>query len=479
MGATRLASEISTGALTASAALEAHLDRIARLNPDLNAVVQLDADAARQRASELDRALEEQGPVGPLHGVPMTVKDTYDVAGLRTTFGMRRYRSNRATRDATAVARLRGAGVVIMGKSNLAEMAFDWQSDNPVFGRTVNPWDRERTPGGSSGGGAAAVAARLTPLELGGDGAGSLRVPAHFCGVSTIKPTKHMVPGRGHLAVPGGTRADRWSIAGGPMARSTADLRVALGVIVGPDGRSPDVPPVPFNSQDREAIGSRRLVWTDGLPGLPVTADTRRTLETLARRLSTAGWTVERIAPDIDVDDALLTSGRIMGTQLGVNIPRAFRLPFRFRFGRRYGQGPWVDGIVDGLRMRADTLLRALDRRDEHIGAVDRIVGDADGWLLPVASVPAFTHRATGTPLEVDGHEVPYTLGAGGYATIFNLTGHPVVVFPAGASSDDLPIGVQLVGRRWGDGALLDTAEVIEALGESEAHRRSVTRLEG
>src|SRR5215475_8642056 len=246
--ATRLARAILKGRLSSLEATDSHLERIARLNRPINALVVVDGEAARKAARAADRALRKKGASpGPLHGVPITIKEAFDVAGLPTTSSHPPLKDNVAGRDASAVARLRAAGAVILGKTNVPELCMDFQTDSPLFGSTRNPWDAERGAGGSTGGGAAAVAARLSPLELGSDIGGSVRNPAHYNGIFSLKPTEWRVPARGHVPdLPGVTRTMHWMNTYGPLARSVEDLDIALRIIAGPDGNEAEAAPVPI-----------------------------------------------------------------------------------------------------------------------------------------------------------------------------------------------------------------------------------------
>jgi len=231
----RLAEAIRRRQLSSREVLDEYLARVERLNPPLNAVVTLDADAARAAADAADAAVARGDAVGPLHGVPMTIKDTYETAWMRTTCGLEAW-DHVPERDAEAVRRLRGAGAVIFGKTNTPTLAGDWQTFNPIFGTTNNPWDTTRTTGGSSGGSAAAVATGMTALELGSDIAGSIRVPSNWCGTCGHKPSWGVVPQRGHLPPAPGALADSDLQVMGPMARDVDDLELGLDILAGPAG---------------------------------------------------------------------------------------------------------------------------------------------------------------------------------------------------------------------------------------------------
>lgn len=464
-----LAAAIRERRISAVEAHDLHADRIARLNPALNAIV-IPNPAARARAEAADAALARGESWGPLHGVPVTIKDIYDVQGLVNTAGYPPARDNVSTSDATVTERIVGAGAVVLGKTNVPLLCYDWQCDSPIFGRTNNPWDHARTPGGSTGGGAAAVAAGLSPLELGSDAAGSIRIPSHFCGVYGLKPTEYRVSGAGHGDLPGGQpRGLRHLVGYGPLARSVADLRLALSIIEGPDGRHPEVPPVPrvpatATPPRPETI---RIAWMAALPHGPVTTETEAALRSAASALAAAGCRVEEaVPPDFDLHGLLELWGEINGFEMGVMAPEPIRFLVRQTTYLGLGRTRWTRGLRGGLGINPRRYTRALAERDRAIAQLEGFLQDYDAWLLPVAGVPAFPHMRSGRALELDGRKVAYTTAVGAYAAPFNLTGSPAVALPAGRTGAGLPIGVQLVGKRWEDDRLLAVADrVAEILG--------------
>jgi len=463
--ASELARLIREGIVPAVAVVEAFLAQIAAHNPALNAIVTLDEEGARRRAEQADVALAEGKIWGPLHGVPVTVKDVFETAGMRTTSSHRSLADYIPEQDATVVARLRYAGAILLGKSNLPDFAAGIQCNSPLFGITNNPWDQQRTPGGSSGGEAAAVAAGLTALGLGSDIGGSIRLPAHFCGLFALKPTDHRVSNAGHIPPPPGSiNPVRHMAANGPLARSVSDLRLGLSVIAGPDGRDLDVAPVPLIDMPKRPLATLRFAWSDDFGGVPVSAETREALAQLAADLQQAGCLVERQNPaDFDFQDAWRTYGQIYGAMIYSAMPGVPRFFIR-RLGPLMFRDPIFQSAARSATASAQTYFAALDRRDRLINSLERFLSGYDAWLCPVASVPAFEHRdpkQLAAPIDVDGHKVPGSLAGLGYTSIFNLTGHPAVVAPLTRSKDGLPIGVQLIGRRWGEMALLNTAEAL------------------
>jgi amidase len=403
-----------------------------------------------------------------LHGVPVTIKDTFETAGLRTTSGFKPLANYVPQQDATVVSRMRGAGAIILGKTNMPELAFDCQSNSPIFGRANNPWDVGCTPGGSTGGGAAAVAAGLSPLEIGSDIGGSIRIPAHFCGLYGLKPTEHRVSIAGHIPEPPGTpRAVRHMGVVGALARSVEDLQLCLSIIEGPDGRRWEVPPVGLETPSERVLNEYRFAWTDNFGDVPVTECTRKTLKEMAENLEKLGCQVEyQKPPGFDFEGAWRTWGEMCGAEIGAATPVLPRFLMRMKFAMMPGNSPLNRGFVRGAGLSMTRYVKALSRRDGFIEGLERFLETWDAWLCPVAAVPAFTHRKMGELFEVDGTKVPYLMATAGYTTIFNMTGSPVVVLPLSQSKEGMPIGVQVVGRRWGDIELLAiAAQLAEACG--------------
>jgi amidase len=437
-----LARRLRRRELSAVQALEAHLQRIDKHNPALNAVVSLDAERAREQAAAADGALRRGEPVGPLHGLPMTLKDGHDVAGLRTTVGTAQF-DRVADQDGTVAARLRTAGAIIVGHTNVPPFLADYQSANPIFGRTSNPWDTDRTAGGSSGGAAAALAAGMTPLEVGSDLAGSLRLPPHFCGVYGLKTTEHRVPLTGFMRIPRLPRSVRILSSLGPMARDLDDLRLALGVIAGPDGLDGDVPPVPLGSRPRRRLQDLRLAVAPTLPGATVARALRQQVERVAAQAADAGASVQERLPELDWEAFHELYGDLMGAVTGLFDPEA------------------------ELREEQRTLawyLDALERRDRFVAVWEDFFQDLDGLIVPPAMTTAFTHRDMGAAMDVDGQPADYG-GHGGLLVFCNLTGQPSLTVPAGLDPDGLPVGIQVVGPRWSEPRLLGIARELERAG--------------
>ncbi|TMD97876.1 MAG: amidase, partial [Chloroflexi bacterium] len=312
---TQLAAAIRAGHVSATEVLEAHLAQIDTHNPALNAIITMDAERAYERAQGADEALARGEVWGPLHGVPFTLKDAHATAGMRTTTGFPPLADYVPQEDSTVAARLKAAGGILIGKTNVHMMLADpAQTINPIFGRTKNPWNSERTPGGSSGGAAAALAAGMTPFEIGTDLTGSIRIPAHFCGVFGLKPTEQRVPLTGLIPGLPGPRPIRIMSCIGPMARTVEDLALLFAIIAGPDGRDTEVAPVPVEEMPQLELNRLRIAFAPTFPSFPVAAEIREAVEESAGRLSALGAVVEEAAlPQVDFQQELASAGALIG----------------------------------------------------------------------------------------------------------------------------------------------------------------------
>ena len=420
---------------------EAHLERIKRVNPALNAIVTLAPDVLEQ-ARHAEAAVMKGEGVGALTGVPLTIKDTIDTAGLRTTSGSKMRSDYVPQADAPAVARLKAAGAVILGKSNPSEMAMDYTADNPVFGRTNHPLNHALTPGGSSGGEAVAIATCMSPGGLGSDLAGSVRIPAHFCGVCALKPTTGRVPGE--LQFPPSIGPYSLGAVIGPMARTVGDLRLLFAAL------SKD----PFERTSHELRG-RRVAWYTDDGVAPVTVETARAVAAAARALSDAGLIVEeRRPPHVE-----------RGNELWLKVfSRASVVQLRGLYKGRESEGgsfvSWRLGTAD------DTAAPPLDEYIAGWMERDRLRDELVEWmektpiiLAPVGSTPAYAHDTL--KVTIRGSTFG-TFRAFSYAQTFSVFNLPVVTVPAGKSNDGLPIGVQIAGLPFAEEMILAAAEIVE-----------------
>jgi len=418
-----------------------HFARILRLNPPLNAVVTLDEERAKAQAGVADDATARGESFGPLHGVPFTLKDTQTTKDVRTTAGYPPLSDYMPAVDGTIAARLKAAGAILLGKTNTALLAYDQQTTNPIFERTNNPWNLARTPSGSSGGAAAAIAAGLTPFDVGSDAGGSIRVPAHFCGVYGLKPTFGLVSVYGHIPdLPAKSRLDWVLSTSGPLARSLDDVELVLRLISGPDGLDSTVAPVPVESRPVDA-GRLKIAWTRTFPGAPVSREIVASMERLAADLQARGMRVEETVPDVGYDEqwhAYQTLSNAM-----------WRL--RARLHR-------IEEVDDGGQPPSlEEVAQAMDTRDRLIARWEAFFTEWDVLLCPPCMRTAYPHIARGSPILVDGEPERYDDECR-QVYAFNVTGHPALVCPLALSDEGLPIGVQMVSARWGDVRLIEIA---------------------
>jgi amidase len=453
--------------------VDAHLGQIAKHNSKLNAICTLDEDRARQRAKLADEALARGENWGILHGVPITIKDIFETAGLRTTAGYIPLKDYVPQQDATVVAKLRTAGVIILGKTNMAELAGDYQSTNSLFPRVNNPWNLDYTPGGSSGGSAAAVAAGLSPLDLGNDIAGSVRQPAHFCGVYGLKPTDRRISTAGQIPeVPEMPICIRQMITVGCLARSLEDIRLCFSLIAGADLRRPDVPPVPLDTPSGKSLQNLKIAWIDEWAEVPVAGEIRVAMQSVVQTLSQAGVQIEYWHPKgFDLAKILNLYGRMVA-YLNIyaqpidqyNLRRSLQQIFRTatqgdRSLRKLGDFSRL--LPELLNPSLKGYFEALTERDRFITQMDEALEPWDVWLTPVAATSAFTHRLAWSAVDIDGRTYPHAVANGAYTMPFNLSGHPVVVIPIGQTKNGLPMGMQIVGKRWREMELLAIAQEI------------------
>jgi amidase len=434
----RLLAERKIGALELC---DAHIARIEARDEQINAVVVRDFDRAREAARAADAALA-RGERKPLLGVPMTVKESYDVAGLPTTWGFAEFTDYRPDADALAVTRMKEAGAILLGKTNVPVALGDWQTVHPVYGRTNNPLDLKRSPGGSSGGSAAALASYMVPLELGSDIGGSIRVPAHFCGLYGHKPSFGLLPPRGHKP-PRADGAGSGLAVIGPLARNIDDLTLAFDLLAVADPLDPGLrfePPKPRVTSPRGA----RLLVVDTHPRCATDTDTRQMLAALATDFERAGATVARSSPLLpDLEAAHKLYIPVLTTEINRAMPE--RQP-------QLSANQWL-GLLD-TRQRLRNQWAALFR-------------EFDAVLMPVFGTPAFEQFDDGPwqgrQLKVDGELTPYgdQLAWAGVATVSGL---PATVAPAGRSKEGLPIGVQIVGPWQEDRTTLALAGLVGQL---------------
>jgi amidase len=446
--ASQMAEMIRRKEISSEELVRAHLQWIEAVNPVINAVVHLAAERALREAKRCDSEIARGGIRGPLHGVPVTVKDSLETADMVTTSGTLGRAGHIPERDAATVAALRQAGAVVIGKTNVPELCLAFESDNLVYGRTNNPYDVTRTSGGSSGGEAAIIAAAGSPLGLGSDAGGSVRLPAHFCGIATIKPTSGRLPKTGHFLPPGGLADRLWQI--GPMARYVADLILVLPALAQADGIDASVIPMPLGNPGEVTASMKKLrvaFYTDNGVA-PPTAETRKTLVEAAKALEQACGCVEEARPDgvtvassmwceILAPDGGLALEALL-SDIGSTPIHALTEQFL--------------SIVRPRAMRATQVMELLGAWDALRSRMLSLLSRYDVILCPAAASPAIAHGSSYRQLDT------FT-----YTMAFNFSGWPAAVVRCGTSPEGLPIGVQVAAAPWREDVALAVAQHLEA----------------
>lgn len=431
---------------------DAHLAKIERLNPTLNAFVHIDAERVRREARVAEAAVMSQQSLGKLHGVPISIKSSLDVEGLRCESGTRLRAGIIPAHDAPLVARLREAGAIVLGVTNTPELLMAWETDNLLYGRTNNPWDLERTAGGSSGGEAAAIAAGMSAGGVGSDAGGSIRVPAHFCGICGLKPTPGRIPSTGHSPASGGPFALLGVV--GPMARTVADVKAMFEVMQGADDGDPCAAPVPLRSPEDDEVRKLRVGYFEDDGRTPVTPETRAAVKSAADVLRHAGFQVDPFRPE-GLEEARVLWKKFFVTAGGMLIRPMFD-------GREDELSPTLKQFLDWSAaeqpLTGETLLGAWIGRDTLRARFLAQMRKYPILLCPAAAIPAFRHGDRSWT--IDGKTVSY-LDAWSYTEWFNLLGNPAAVVPVSHSPEGLPIGVQIVGRPWEEERVLAVAAVL------------------
>ena len=447
--AVELLAMISAGKLSPLELAEEHILQIKRLNPQLNAIIDFDEQRVREQALSLDKLSSP----GPLNGLPMTIKASIAVAGHRCETGSLFNRGHIPTEDAIIVARCREAGTIILGTTNCPEFLMAYETDNLLYGRTANPWDLTRTAGGSSGGESAAIAAGLSACGFGSDGGGSVREPAHFTGICSLKPTPGRIPGTGHLPPCVGP----FSLLGaiGPMARTIADVSLLFRTLSGYADIDPTGAPVPLRSYTKKDLQQLPIGFFEDDGITPVTRETRQAMQDAIRSLRSQGFRVEPFRP------RALEQARQLWWKYFVRCGAMLLHPIFA--GSESQLSPTFQDFLAIARqdppLSGDELLNAWAECDLLRARLLEEMREFPILLTPVCSVPAFHHGER--QWDIDGQQVTY-LDAMRYTQWFNLLGAPAAVVPVGRSHEGLPIGLQIAGRPYNDEAVLGIAAALE-----------------
>ncbi len=440
LSARALAKAIRDKEISSTEVVDSYIKRIKEVNPKLNAIVQLSEETAHDQASKADKALSQGEISGPLHGVPITIKDSFDTAGLISAGGTKGRSNFVPDKDATVVSRLRSAGAILLGKTNTPELTLSYETNNLIYGQTNNPYDLSRSPGGSSGGAAAIVAAFGAAFDIGSDYGGSLRFPSHCCGVTTIKPTSGRVPRTGHIFPFGGVLDSFQQI--GPIARSVEDLSMILPIIAGPDHIDPAIVPMPFYDTADVDLTSLRVAFHSDNGIMSPSPETDKVVRAAAALLDGKGSTVTEIRPN-GIEESYDLMIKLLSADGGASIQRLLE-----QAGTKDHSLPWL-GLADPVdAAQFDALIMKWFRFQSTMLSFFK---DYDVILSPVNALPAMPPGTFGADLE-----------AFSYTMTYNMTGWPAAVIRGGTSPDGLPIGVQIVAHPWREDVALAVAGYLE-----------------
>jgi len=440
MSVKEMAAAIHNKEVSSAEVVDAFLGRIHEINPKLNAVVQLSEESARKEARKADSLLSQGISTGPLSGVPMTLKDSFDAEGVISTGGTLGRKNFKPPRDATVLSRLRKNGAILLGKTNTPEFTLLYETDNLVYGRTNNPYDLSRSPGGSSGGAAAIVASKGSPFDIGSDYGGSLRYPSHCCGITTIKPTSGRVPRTGHILSFGGMLDSFQQI--GPMTRSVEDLELLLPLISGPDKIDPSIVPMPLGNPEDLSVKDLKVAFHTDNGILPASEEVAQAVRRAASLLDENGFIVEEVRPR-GIEESYEIIMGLFSADGGASIRRLLE-----ESNTRKHSIPWL-GL--GQPLEAPALDALIMRWYRFRSTMLSFFSEYDLLLSPVNALPAQPHGA----LRDDLRSFSYTM-------TYNLTGWPAAVIRGGTSSKGLPIGIQLIAHPWREDVSLAVAKYLE-----------------
>ena len=460
---TEIAQRVRSRELSPVEVVHAHFGRIDEFNPRLNAFIELRRDAALREAQTAEAAIRRKEEVGPLHGVPISIKSSIAVAGLKHECGSSTRAGTVAQQDAVLVQRLKKAGAIVLGNTNVPEMLMAYETDNPLYGRTNHPLDVTRTPGGSSGGESAAIAAGLCAGGIGSDGGGSIRVPAHFTGICGLKPTPGRIPATGHWPESMGPFALLGVV--GPMARTVQDIDRMFRVVAGFDVGDAMASAIPLREPDDKSLANVTVGYFEEHPSAPVTAETQQAVQAAAEALRSAGLNVQPVVCDI------LEEAREHWWTLFVRLGAELLVP---EFKGREKEVSTILTFADREPTKEE-ILSAWFRRDQLRLRLAEQMAKVQVLLCPVCSVPAFRHGER--EWSITDKRVTY-MDAMAYTQWFNLLGNPAVVIPAGVSPEGLPIGVQIVGKPNAEELILKIAWILQqALRERSSYTANTARF--
>lgn len=459
--ATELAGLIRNKEATSSDILRAHLEHIHEHNPRIGAIVVLLEEQAVKEAEACDKEAQAGNFRGPLHGVPMTVKEQFWVDGTKSTLNSNRLKDWEAPEDALVVKRLKEAGAIILGKTNVSKDLLDYQVSGDIYPDCANPYNEDYSPGGSSGGASAALASGMVPIELGGDLGGSIRIPSNFCGTYGLKPTENTIPVHGLSPKPKNARGYLFQMAvAGPMARTPEDLELLWTILKGPDKSDRSIQPIDWSNPEKKKLTDYKLGWVDGWPGYETSQQTKNVIKYFISLLSEKGIEVNHSSPKNDLHQRTLEVFNKLSFQMIFQDVPWFIKPFMISSMKR--------GFLKGMKNLSWKLTDTFTDYSEIIGQRAKIIEEwemyfdnVDFLVCPIGFGPAYKRTKTGTPINYNGKTITYINYVWPYNACFNGSGHPSINIPLGLGEGGLPVGIQLVGPYWSEPEMLHFTKLI------------------
>ena len=464
-----LSSQLSKCEISVTELTKEIYNRINKYNNSLNAIVINNEKEALETAAKLDDEIKEGKKRGPLHGIPVTFKESFNLKGHKTTVNFRLLKNNIADKDSVIASRLKASGAIILGKTNVPTLLADNQTFGPIYPTANNPFDLSRTTGGSTGGGAAAVATGLTTFEIGTDIGGSIRNPANFCGVFGLKPTENQYPQSGHVPPLPNAKGGYISMTSvGPLARTMEDIELAWSVINQPEWKYLNSLPVKSMAAKRDQLREYRIGWFDDSELVSCSNSTKKVLYEFLEKLKDHGVSAQKLYPDEQwLRQSFEVWATLFGFITGQNAPWLFRQIMKMKFRKQTKGSVFnaVSALSKGLSMDFKVFSKTLGKRQEIIAEFISWFDDYDFIISPTSIGPAFKHNHKHKPIEYEGRKIPYPDYNFPFTLPYNVCGNPSLIVPGGFSEEGLPIGIQIAGPHYSENELIYFGKMVENIG--------------
>ena len=459
--AIELAKLIRNGKATSTEVVQEHITHIKKHNPSLNAVILLLEEEALKEALACDDEAKKGQFRGPLHGVPMTIKEQFWLKGFKSTLNSNRLKDWIAPEDALIVTRLKEAGAIILGKTNISKEMLDYQVDGDIYSTCVNPYNEAYSPGGSSGGSAVALAAGMVPIELGGDLGGSVRIPPNFCGVYGLKTTENTIPTHGLIPKPKEAKGFLNDMAVvGPMARTPEDLELAWNILKGPDKNDRRTPPVPWKIPEQRTMSDYKVAWVPGWKDYETSEQTKQVIQKFIQVIKDQGGNTQQLIPKEDLHRRTLELHQRLSFMTIMQDLPWFVKPLMVK-GLKNGYLKGAENIVWKFKDTFSDYSQLIGQRMQIIKEWETYFDDFDLLVCPSGFGPAYKRCKIGTPITYEGKTMKYIDYVYPYNACFNASGHPAISIPLGLGKEGLPVGVQVVGSYWSEPDLLHFAKLV------------------